>query len=50
MIASAMLGGWLGAAWARKLDRRVVRRIVITIGCILTTWYFAKEFLLSAYP
>lgn len=49
MIASAMLGGWLGAAWARKLDRHVVRRIVITIGCALTTWYFAKEFLFSSY-
>jgi uncharacterized membrane protein YfcA len=47
MIASAMLGGWLGAAWARKLDRRIVRRIVIAIGLVLTTWYFIQEFLLS---
>ncbi|MGV2338889.1 MAG UNVERIFIED_CONTAM: sulfite exporter TauE/SafE family protein [Planctomycetaceae bacterium] len=46
MIASAMLGGWLGAAWARKLDRRVVRRIVIAIGVVLTTWYFIQSFFL----
>lgn len=48
MIASAMLGGWLGANWARKLDRRIVRRVVITIGVILTVWYFFKEFVLIA--
>lgn len=46
MIASAMLGGWLGAAWARKLDRLYVRRIVITVGVVLTIWYFIREFLI----
>ncbi|MFM7056052.1 MAG: sulfite exporter TauE/SafE family protein [Planctomycetota bacterium] len=47
MIVSAMLGGWLGAAWARKLDRRIVRRIVIAIGLVLTAWYFIQEFLIA---
>ncbi len=47
MIASAMFGGWLGAAWARKLDRRIVRRMVIGIGLTLTAWYFIREFLIS---
>ena len=47
MIASAMLGGWLGAYWARKLDRRIVRQIVITIGITLTAWYFLRECFLS---
>jgi uncharacterized membrane protein YfcA len=46
MIASAMLGGWMGAAWARRLDRRVVRRMVIAIGVVLTTWYFIQSFFL----
>lgn len=45
MIASAMLGGWLGASWARKLDKKVVRRLVITIGLILTVWYFGQPLL-----
>jgi uncharacterized membrane protein YfcA len=43
MIASAMLGGWLGASWARSLDKRIVRRVVITIGLLLTAWYFAQR-------
>jgi uncharacterized membrane protein YfcA len=43
MIVSAMLGGWLGAAWARKLDRRLVRRMVIAIGVVLTVWYFGQS-------
>lgn len=43
MIVSAMFGGWLGAAWARKLDKRIVRRIVIAIGIVLTVWYFGQS-------
>ncbi len=42
MIISAMIGGWLGATWARKLDKSIVRRLVITIGVVLTAWYFGK--------
>lgn len=43
MIASAMFGGWLGAAWARRLDRKLVRRIVIAIGIVLTIWFFGQS-------
>ena len=43
MLISASIGGWLGATWARKMDRAVVRKIVITIGVALTTWYFAQQ-------
>jgi len=49
MIASAMFGGWLGAAWARRLDRRIVRRIVISIGIVLTAWYFLQEFFIARF-
>lgn len=45
MVVAASLGGWLGAASARKLDRRLVRRLVITIGVVLTAWYFGQSFL-----
>ncbi|MBL8810100.1 MAG: sulfite exporter TauE/SafE family protein [Planctomycetaceae bacterium] len=45
MVASAMFGGWLGASWARKLDKQLVRRMVIAIGLVLTTWYFGRLFL-----
>ena len=47
MIASAMLGGWLGAVWARRLDPRVVRRVVIGIGITLTVWFFARLYWMS---
>ena len=44
MVIAASLGGWLGAASARKLDKQLVRRLVIAIGLILTTWYFGQSF------
>jgi uncharacterized protein len=44
MIVSACLGGWLGASWARKLDKLLIRRIVIGIGVVLTFWYFGRQF------
>ncbi len=47
MIVSAMLGGWLGAVWARRLDRRVVRRVVIGLGITLTVWFFGRMLLLA---
>lgn len=43
MIVSAIIGGGLGASWARKLDKRFVRRVVIGIGLTLTVWYFAQQ-------
>ena len=42
MIVSAMAGGWAGATWARKLDKRLVRKMVIGIGMTLTVWYFSQ--------
>lgn len=45
MMLSAIIGGWLGASWARKLDKRLVRQMVITIGVVLTLWYFAQRWM-----
>lgn len=42
MIAAAMAGGWAGATWARRLDKSLVRKIVIGIGITLTVWYFSQ--------
>ncbi len=47
MLVSASIGGWLGAILARRLDRTLVRRIVIGIGISLTTWYFAQQWYFS---
>jgi len=48
MIVAAMLGGWLGARWARQLDRQLVRKLVIGIGVVLTIWYFGQAWFITA--
>lgn len=42
MLATAMLGGYAGAALAKRLPSLWLRRIVITVGTILTLIYFKK--------
>jgi uncharacterized membrane protein YfcA len=43
MIISGMVGGYLGASVARKLNREVVRRIVVAIGFVLSAIYFYEQ-------
>ncbi len=40
MAAAAILGGYFGARIARRLDRNLVRRIVVAIGFLLAAYYF----------
>lgn len=42
MIVAAIIGGFVGASVARKLNKNVIRYSVITIGFALATWYFIK--------
>ena len=42
MTVAAILGGYFGAHFARRLDKRVVRAMVIAIGFTLATYYFAR--------
>lgn len=42
MTAAAILGGFVGASTARKLNRTLVRWIVISIGVGLSSYYFWK--------
>lgn len=44
MAAAAMVGGYLGAAVARQLERNLVRRVVVAIGFALAAWYFYRQF------
>ncbi len=44
MIASSICGGYFGATMAQKIDRQVVRRIIIVIGFSLATYYFYRQF------
>jgi uncharacterized membrane protein YfcA len=47
MIAAAIVGGFLGASVARRLNKNLVRYSVIAIGFVLSGYYFARPFLLS---
>ena len=44
MILSAIVGGFAGASVARRLDKNVVRYTVVTIGLLLSAYYFLKMF------
>lgn len=45
MIVSAVVGGFVGASVARRLNKNVVRYSVIAIGLLLSSYYFARPFL-----
>ena len=42
MIVGAMIGGYFGAWYAQKLDPKLVRYIVIAIGCGMTAYFSWK--------
>jgi uncharacterized protein len=42
MLATATLGGYWGASIARKIPAIWLRRFIITVGCVLTVYYFYK--------
>jgi uncharacterized protein len=44
MAISAVLGGFAGAALARKIDRWLVRLAVVAIGVGLSSYYFYRQF------
>jgi uncharacterized protein len=43
MIAGAILGGYGGAYFARKLDQRVIRAFVILVGTSMTIYFFLRS-------
>ena len=43
-FAGAVLGGLLGARLTKRLSAKFLKRIVITVGCLLTVYYFFKYF------
>lgn len=47
MIACAIVGGFLGASVARRLNKNYVRYSVIAIGVVLSVYYFARPFFTS---
>jgi len=45
MIAAGIAGGFVGASVSRKLDKNLVRWVVIAIGFGLATYYFTRVYL-----
>ena len=44
MIIGAILGGYGGAAYAQRLDPKVVRRFVMVVGVVMTIYFFVREY------
>lgn len=44
MIIGAILGGYGGAAYAQRLDPKIVRRFVIVVGIAMTVYFFIREY------
>jgi uncharacterized membrane protein YfcA len=42
MVGGGLLGGYVGAALARQIDRRLVRRFVIGVSWVMTVYFFAR--------
>jgi uncharacterized membrane protein YfcA len=42
MIVGAIIGGYGGAYFARKLDQRWIRIFVIAVGFIMTIYFFVR--------
>jgi uncharacterized protein len=45
MIAGAILGGYGGAYYAKKIDPILVRRFIIGLGAFLTVYYFVRTYI-----
>lgn len=44
MVLGAVLGGFGGASLARRLPPKKVRPVVVTIGWVMTAWFFWRAF------
>lgn len=43
MITGAAIGGYFGAHYSLRIPRHLVRRFVITLGAVLTVYFFARQ-------
>ncbi|HQT96097.1 MAG: hypothetical protein B7Z68_01015 [Acidobacteria bacterium 21-70-11] len=42
MAVGAILGGWVGARTAKRVDQRYIRGFVILVGVAVAAWFFLK--------
>lgn len=47
MVISSVIGGYLGASVARRLNKNLVRYSVVVIGLLFSTYYFLKIYFAS---
>ena len=43
MAAAGSVGGFLGASYSRRMNRNLVRWLVVAIGLGLATYYFCRQ-------
>ncbi len=42
MVIAAIIGGYVGAHYAQKMPKPVVKRFVIIVGGLMTVWFFLR--------
>jgi uncharacterized membrane protein YfcA len=45
MVVGAIVGGYFGAFYARKIDPKLIRRFVIVVGTLMTIIFFVRTYL-----
>ena len=46
MLIGAIIGGYGGAIYARRLDPRLIRLFTIFVACTMTLYFFVRQYLL----
>jgi uncharacterized membrane protein YfcA len=44
MAMSSIVGGYLAARTIRRVNKQIVRRLIVAIGFSLAAYYFYREF------
>ena len=47
MLLGAIVGGYGGAIYARRLDPRLIRRFTIVVACSMTLYFFVRQYWLG---
>ena len=47
MIVGAILGGYFGAFYARKINPQLVRRFVVVVGSLMTIYFFIRTYFVA---
>jgi len=45
MVGGAIIGGYAGATYARRINPVYMRQFIIVVGCIMTVIFFVRTYL-----